>query len=250
MMKFLSRLLVVVMVVAVGAGAAPADKRAGSPVLVELFTSQGCSSCLPANALAGRLTRRDDLVVLSFHVNYWDYIGWRDPFATEATTGRQYHYAETLHERNVYTPQMVIAGMTPVVGSDEAAVMRAIDDASRRAPGGPQITVAHVGDRFRLSLGAGRYPGPPADVLLVLYDRRHETPVSRGENRGRTVVNHHVVRHIRPIGKWDGSAIQISLSESDVLGDDGRDGCVIIVQAAGQGPVITAAEFDMTTFAH
>jgi hypothetical protein len=244
-MKFLLRLLAVTVLLAAGAGAAPAGGSSGSPVLVELFTSQGCSSCPPADALAGRLTRRDDLVVLSFHVNYWDYIGWQDPFATEATTGRQHHYAETLHERTVYTPQMVIAGTTPVVGSDEAAVTRAIEKASRRSPGGPQITVARVGDGFRVSLGAGRYPGSPADVLLVLYDRRHETPVSRGENRGRTVVNHNVVRLIEPIGKWDGSESRIDLSHDDVVRDYGRNGCVIIVQAAGQGPVIAAANFDM-----
>ena len=247
-MKFLLRLLAVAVLLAAGAGAAPAGGRGGFPVLVELFTSQGCSACLPANALAARLARRGDLVVLSFHVNYWDYIGWQDPFATEATTRRQYHYAETLPERTVYTPQMVIAGEMQVVGSDEAAVMRAIEEAGRRSPGGPQIAIGRLGNRYRISLGAGRYPGPPADVLLVRYDRHHETAVSRGENRGRTVLDYHVVRHIRAIGKWDGSAIRIELSDTELLGDNQSDSCVIIVQAAGQGPVIAAAEFGMTAF--
>lgn len=230
------------------AAAMPAAADDAAPVLVELFTSQGCSSCPPADALAGRLAARDDVVMLSFHVNYWDYIGWKDPFASEATTRRQYAYATTLGERNVYTPQMVIAGDKPVVGSDERAVMRAIAKAARAAAPSPRIAIAIVrdGDGIRVSLGEGPPPQRPAEVILVRYDTRRETVVERGENAGRTIINHHVVRDFQIIGEWDGRASEITVDAEALGADHGRDGCAVVIQARDQGPVLAAADFAMS----
>lgn len=228
------------------AAAMPAAADDVAPVLVELFTSQGCSSCPPADALAGRLAARDDVVMLSFHVNYWDYIGWKDPFASEATTRRQYTYATALGERNVYTPQMVIAGHQPVVGSDERAVLQAIAKAAGAAAPGPRITVVRDGDGIRVSLGEGPPPQLPAEVILVRYDTRRETQVERGENAGRTIINHHVVRDFQVIGEWDGSASEITVDAAALGADHGRGGCAVVVQTRDQGPVIAAADFAMS----
>lgn len=232
--------------VVAASGIAAADNHSARPILVELFTSQGCSSCPPADALAGDLTERSDVIVLSFHVSYWDYIGWEDPFATDETTQRQYDYAEALRQRNVYTPQMVIGGSTHVVGSDVPSVLNALASTSRGLPRAPQIAIGKVGDKFRVSLGSGRYEDT-ADVLLVRYDSRHDTPVSRGENRGRTVTNYNVVRDLRKIGTWDGSETQIMLDSADLSGAKGEDGCTVIIQAPNTGPVIAVADFEMRT---
>ena len=228
------------------AAAMPGAADDAAPVLVELFTSQGCSSCPPADALAGRLAARDDVVMLSFHVNYWDYIGWKDPFASEATTRRQYAYATALGERNVYTPQMVIAGDKPVVGSDERAVMRAIAKAARAAAPTLRIAIVRDGDGIRVSLGEGPAPQLAAEVMLVRYDNRRETVVARGENAGRTIINHHVVRDFQVIGEWDGRASEITIDGEALGADHGRDGCAVVVQARGQGPVLAAADFSMS----
>jgi hypothetical protein len=224
------------------AAGAIADDGRQELVLVELFTSQGCSSCPPADALAGRLNEQDDVVVLSYHVNYWDYIGWEDPFATAETTDRQYQYAAALGQSNVYTPQMVIAGRTHVVGSDERKVRGAIADAAQVTGNGPAIAVAQVGDRFRISLGAAAYDGQ-ADVWLARFDNRHDTDVARGENRGRVMTNYNVVRDLRRVGGWNGDATQIVMESADLVADHGRDGCAVIVQAANHGPIISVAKF-------
>jgi len=236
--------LVAALLLLTTSGVANAAGQGSRPVLVELFTSQGCSSCPPADALAGELAGRDDVVVLSYHVSYWDYIGWQDPFATEETTQRQYDYAEALRQRNVYTPQMVIGGRTHVVGSDVKSVLNAVESVGDGLTRGPQIAIARVGQRFRVSLGSARYDGA-ADVLLVRYDSRHDTPVSRGENRGRTMTNFNVVRDVRKIGTWNGEETQIMLNDAALTTAHGQDGCAVIVQAPNTGPVFAVANFDM-----
>ena len=232
--------LVFAILMTIWATAAPAGDSA--PVLVELFTSQGCSSCPPADALARRLSEQDDVIVLSFHVNYWDYIGWEDPFATEQTTKRQYHYAEALGQRNVYTPQMVIGGATHVVGSDEVEVRRAIAELARSTGQGPAIAISRSGERFRISLGAAAYDGL-ADVWLAQFDSRHDTEVARGENSGRTMTNFNVVRQLHRVGTWDGESTQILLDSATMIAAHGQDGCAVIVQAANHGPIIAVAKF-------
>lgn len=215
-----------------------------SPVLVELFTSQGCSSCPPADALAGVLRARDDVVVLSYHVNYWDYIGWQDPFATEETTARQHAYARAMQQRSVYTPQMVIGGKVHRVGSDHAAVDLAISEALGDEMPAPIIASRLVGsDILRVEIGSGQ-PQGDAEILLVTYDRDHQTDVGRGENAGRQLRNYNVVKDIIKIGSWDGAAttVDVPWSGSNNLRNDG---CAVIVQAANHGPVIAAHDMLM-----
>ena len=231
---------------AAAAGAAAEDGRA-SPVLVELFTSQGCSSCPPADRFAGRLARRGGVLVLSFHVNYWDYIGWADPFATDATTRRQYAYARAMGQRGVYTPQMVVGGSAHVVGSDETAVLRAIERyrGARRGRGpGPRIALARTDGRLWVTLGAAPYEGT-ADVMLVRFDSRRDTAVTRGENRGRAISNFNVVRGYHRLGTWRGAAARLPIDEAEIAAGRANDGCAVIVQDEGAGPVVAAASFPM-----
>ncbi|MAG96309.1 MAG: DUF1223 domain-containing protein [Alphaproteobacteria bacterium] len=207
-----------------------------NPTVVELFTSQGCSSCPPADAFLGELAERDDLIALSFHIDYWDYIGWKDTFATSDTTARQHAYGRTLSQRYVYTPQMVIGGRSHVVGSQRHAVLAAIDS---MGGGGADVHLAtSPNGGLRIKIAPGQV-SPPADVWLMEYDRRHQVAIRRGENRGRTISYHNVVRGLTKLGRWDGSATEL---KSDIVASraGGRDGCVVIVQEANGGPILGA----------
>ena len=242
LMKPLATAVLATFAFLLGAAAWAGDAR--GPVVVELFTSQGCSSCVPADRLMGELAARDDVVALSFHVDYWDYIGWTDPFASAETTARQHAYARALGQRNVYTPEIVVGGVTHRVGSDTKAVRAAIRKV-RETPGvGAEVTIEMIGpDVLRVTVGASHYFGA-ADVVLVRYDERLETAVPRGENAGRTVVNHNVVREFRKIGSWSGQEKSFEVRWSETA-DRGGDHCAVIVQASGTGPVLGAARFDM-----
>jgi hypothetical protein len=215
--------------------------QAGSnKIVVELFTSQGCSSCPPADRYMGELAQRDDIIALTFHVDYWDYIGWRDTFATAETTGRQHAYGKALGQRYVYTPEMVIDGRNHKVGSDRLAVKMAL----REVAGQHSLAIGVSRDsngKVMVSLPAGK---GRADVLLVRYDRRHDVEVERGENAGKTLTYHNVVRDFRRIGRWDGRATSFSLDPAD-LRDGGRDGCAILVQADGTGPILGAVRIGL-----
>ena len=228
------------MISAVAAGLRPADAGSEvSPTLVELFTSQGCSSCPPADAFVGELARRTDVVALAFHVNYWDYIGWPDPFATEETTDRQRTYGWRMAQGRVYTPQIVVDGVLDAVGSRKNEVNRTIAFAQGLPRDHVEIeaeTEAKGG--FLVSLKGDR-PSSPAVVWMARYDAEHTTEVLRGENRGATLKNFNVVRELRKIGEWSGEAIDFHVMAAEMAArEGGNDGCVIIVQEEGDGMVL------------
>jgi len=209
------------------------------PTLVELYTSQGCSSCPPADAYAAELAKRDDVVVLTLHVDYWDYIGWKDRFASKATTDRQYRYVPSLGRGMVYTPQMVIDGVFDAVGSDKRAVARAIAKAQAAKRPRLDIGLSQADDGGLLVSVPGADFQGRATVWLARYDRRTETSVANGENAGRVLSTVNVVRDLRRVGSWDGRPLDLRLPESVLTsGEGGRDACVIIVQANGNGPVL------------
>jgi hypothetical protein len=199
------------------------------PVVVELFTSQGCSSCPPADAYLAELARRDNVLALSFHVDYWNYIGWKDPFSSAWATERQREYGRTLAQRYVYTPEMVVDGAAHAVGSNRAEVEGLIAAARRRD--GPPLGVAREGEALRVSIGAGAGSGT---LLLVRFEREHVTKIARGENGGRTLRNAHVVREIRRLGEWQGTPLTVEISAPE--GD-----AAILLQAAGHGRMLAAA---------
>lgn len=224
--------------------AMPEYAQAGEtrPVVVELYTSQGCSSCPPADALLAELARDPGVLALSFHVDYWDYIGWKDPFAAAAYTQRQRDYAATLGLRYVYTPQMVIDGKHDVVGSNRSAVMKAIERARTSAP---QVAVSlDSTEGGRAVLSAGAAPAEAATVWLIAFDDGHDTEVARGENRGRALHNSNVVRELTELGRWSGEAETFALDFAKAKAE-GRGGCAVIVQQGSGGPIIGAAVYDL-----
>jgi hypothetical protein len=217
------------------AAAVPAAGQAPSPVVVELFTSQGCSSCPPADALIEELTADPGVLPLSEHVDYWDYIGWKDPFSRPEATARQNAYARALNERFVYTPQIIVDGRTSVVGSRRHEVRAAIDEARRTFKVHP---VASADGRVRIPGGTVGQGGPAA-VWMVIFEREEKTRVERGENAGRTLTNANVVREWERIGTWTGQPLELKVDMAEYAG--GSEGCAVIVQAAnGTGPILGA----------
>jgi len=218
----------------------PAHADSGK-VVVELFTSQGCSSCPPADRFLGELAQRDDVIALSFHVDYWNYLGWSDPYSSADSTARQRDYRRALGLRYVYTPQMVVGGVDQAVGSGRGKILDAIE--RRRGKAGLAIAISHPAPgEAVVTLGAGKVPARPVPVLLFAYDRAHTTEIRRGENEGVTLTNRNVVRAHRRIGTWDGTKKTIRLSIKK-LGLGGRDGCAIIVQPEHGGEIYGAAAF-------
>ena len=221
-----------------GPALAGADK-----VVVELFTSQGCSSCPPADRLLGELAARDDVIALSFHVDYWNYLGWNDPFSSESSTNRQRAHRAALGLRYVYTPQIVIGGAAHEVGSHRGKVLRAIERV--RATQQVKVGITHPDKKTAIvSVGAGETPSGPATVWLFAYDKSHSTDIGRGENAGVKLVNTHVVRETRKIGEWDGNDLKITLPIT-MMGIEKQDGCAIVVQSKVGGQIYGAADFPL-----
>ncbi|MEM7170499.1 MAG: DUF1223 domain-containing protein [Pseudomonadota bacterium] len=213
-------------------------EQAERPVVVELYTSQGCYSCPPADDLLGELADIPNLVALSFHVDYWDYIGWKDEYALPGNSDRQRDYARALKHRFVYTPQMVIDGATHVVGSRRGQVLETIESiAEDQNESG--VTVDISGGKVRVS--GGQAPDGDATVWMAVYDREKTSDITRGENAGKKLAYHNVVREFRKLGSWDGDAAEFALSITD---PESHDGCAIIIQHGETGRVIAAA--DMT----
>jgi hypothetical protein len=200
-----------------------------SPVVVELFTSQGCSSCPPADAFLTDLAHtRADVLPLAFHVTYWDYLGWKDPYSLDAATARQHDYARQIGKDGVYTPQMVVDGTTGFVGSERSAGLAAISSAARKTV---PITLARDGQNLLVAIGAG---SGQARVLLVGFDRTHQTPIGRGENGGRTLTESNIVRSLTPIATWTGATL--SLRQSPPIGES-----FAVLLQADDGRIIGAA---------
>ncbi len=212
-----------------------AGSALGQPLtVVELFTSQGCSSCPPANANLATLAGRADVLALSFGVTYWDDLGWKDTFASKAYTDRQWDYARGLRHPNVFTPQIVINGRKDVVGT----TLGEIDRATKTLPplsGGPSVTLA----ADSVSLGASAKPTKPATVWLVRYDPAIvQVPVKRGENTGKTLPHRNVVRELTKLGVFNGSAQTLRLP----LNVHANLKTAILVQAGPGGPILAAAK--------
>jgi len=205
---------------------------AAHPVVVELFQSQGCSSCPPANANVAALADRPDVLALSFGVTYWDNLGWKDTFATPAYTARQWNYAHGFHHDNVFTPQVVINGRRDGVGVDKAE-LRGLLIAGDRGDGGPAVSIR----AGAVTVGAAPTRAS-ADVWLVRYDPRIvNVPIKRGENGGRTLPHKDIVRELTRLGRWSGSAETFALPRTA----DPVLRTAILVQAGRGGPILAAA---------
>ena len=202
------------------------------PVVVELFTSQGCSSCPPADALLGELERRDDVIALGFHISYWDRLAWKDPFSSQSSTDRQRAYARLFELGQVYTPQMVVDGAREMVGSDRAGVLAALHDARPETV----AAVTFAADRRSVTIGAGDGRG---SVLLVRFAKERTTRVIGGENARRTFQDANAVEALVSLGSWDRSPLRFAI-EPRAAGE----GIAVLVQAA-DGRMLGAAALQL-----
>ena len=202
---------------------------AAHPVVVELFQSQGCSSCPPANANVNKLAQRPDVLALSFAVTYWDQLGWKDGFATPANTQRQWDYAKGLGHSQVWTPQVVVDGRTDTVGSKPGEIDRLIAVAARPTTA-PSVTLAEGS----ASVGSGAPRA--ADVWLVRYDPRTlDVAIRAGENNGRTLPHRNIVKQLVKLGRWNGHAASYPLPPAAP-----GLATAVLVQGEGGGPILAA----------
>lgn len=202
--------------------------------VVELYTSQGCSSCPPADAYLGELASRPGILALSFHVDYWDYIGWKDPYADPRHSKRQRAFATQFSQRYVYTPQMIVHGAYQVVGSKKPDVEKAIDQVAGlvRVP----LKLTRSNGTYTVDIAAAA-SHKNVRVISVFYDSKHQTAVKRGENAGRKITNYNVVRELSEIAIWNGEAQTITFKKSDAGGDK----CAVLLQSSTTGQIIGAA---------
>jgi len=212
--------------------------------VIELFTSQGCSSCPPADKLAGELARDPSLVVISLAIDYWDYLGWKDTNALPGHGNRQRAYAHARGDREVYTPQAIVNGVAHVIGSDRAAIDAAIAQ-TRKRPGmmSVPVTLAVAGDQLTVTVPAGKGEPSKGEIWLCPVSTTVAVAISRGENSGHTVTYHNIVRRWVKLGDWTGSARTLTVPLREIPGE-GIDAAAVMVQAGSKespGPMLGAA---------
>ena len=203
------------------------------PAVVELFTSEGCSSCPPAEAYIGELAQRPSVLALAFHVDYWDDLGWRDRVGLPEAVLRQQAYAKSLRLVSVYTPQVVVDGSRDFVGTDRTSINRQLKDNRE----GVAVTLAVQDGELRVDV-SGAAGGAPSDVVLIAYQRSAVSAIGRGENSGRTLAEFNIVRAIQNLGSWAGGAQQYHAPVKGLPGE--ATDVAVLVQVAGQGRITGA----------
>lgn len=222
---------------------------AGEPrAVIELFTSQGCSSCPAADKLLGELSKDGSLITMSLPVDYWDYLGWKDTLALHGHSMRERAYANARGDREVYTPQVVVNGVMPVVGSDKAAIEKAIVETHEKAsPLILPVTLAVADGEITANVPAAADEHHKAEVWLCPITHQISVTVERGENSGRTLTYYNVVRGWVKLGDWDGTAKKFSMPLSEISAD-GINSLAVVVQsgrAAKPGVMLGAAKIDL-----
>ncbi len=222
------------------AAAEAADRPLG---VVELFTSQGCSSCPPADANLALLAQRPDVVALAYHVDYWDYLGWSDTLASPENTQRQRDYATALGQRTVYTPQAVINGRTHVNGADREAIERRLETSASEAMM-VDVSIAQGADSVVIEAGSHAAYEGKASLVLVYFEHMQAVDISRGENAGKRILYWNPVTGIQAAGMWHGKAMRLEIPSSEMK-RRGAGGCAVLLQGfrkdGAPGPIIGAA---------
>ncbi|WP_102110036.1 DUF1223 domain-containing protein [Oceaniglobus roseus] len=208
------------------------------PVVIELFTSQGCSSCPPADDLLTKLAGRDDVIALALHVDYWDYIGWKDVFGDPVHTKRQRGYARAAHSNTVYTPQLIVEGKDHVVGYRPMEVMDLIQK-HRDNPDAVQLIATRDGGVILIKAKVVGQVGNRMRVQLAEFTPQETVEIKRGENAGKTIAYSNIVRSWRTVGEWDGAA-PLSMAVKPVTDNP----AAVIIQEADYGPVVAAARIE------
>jgi len=217
-------------------GGCASASASGPRALLELFTSQGCSSCPPADKLLGELAADPSLVAMSVPIDYWDYLGWKDTLAEPAHSARQRAYAHARGDRQVYTPQIVVNGATHVVGSDHSAIERAIVQTDRNpAVMSVPVLLSLGGHSLDVKIAGGKeHTG--GEVWLCPLAKSVPVAIGRGENRGRTVTYHNVVRHWLKLGDFDGADLTWSVPISELVADESDVAAVFVQQGTREKP--------------
>ncbi len=216
------------------AGPALAQEHAARTIVVELYTSQGCDSCPRANRLMGRLREEDGVIALTFPVDYWDYLGWRDTFAQPAFTSRQRAYVGALEGRGLFTPQFIFDGVRSEAGGRPDRLQELIEEVRAEPVEGPDIAVQRRGRYMRVFIGSGPAQAHPADVWVASYEPGPVwVDVSSGENAGLRVPHYNLVRRISRLGAWTGAPVAFNRTLC-------RPACAVLVQAPNGGPVLSA----------
>jgi hypothetical protein len=215
---------------------------APEPVLAELFTSQGCSSCPPADQIWADLQKRQDLVAISFNIDYWDYIGWKDTLAHRENTLRQQAYAKAMGSRQVYTPQVIIDGKSDAVGNERKELLASLDariaqTRGKRLP----IRLSQSGNIVQIHVPAGT-AAEPATVWIAHTSSVRKVPITKGENSGRVMVYSNVVRDIASAGTWNGQALTLQVPVQPRDKGEATDGVAAWVQLGSHGQVLGAAQ--------
>jgi hypothetical protein len=218
--------------------------NAKRPVVVELFTSQGCSSCPPADAILGQLAARKDVIALSLPITYWDMLGWKDTLATDADTKRQKAYAQVMWRGGVYTPQIIVDGVNDVVGGRDAQIETTI---AARAADQQAVPVRLSADKraVHINIGIADVKDANATIWLFRVLPQVSVAITGGENKGHTYTYHNVVREIRALGMWKGQAFSLDLPRQELLGAS-HDSVAVIVQQGTYGRILGAAMLDHT----
>lgn len=226
--------------------AQPPVTKNTTPVLIELFTSQGCSSCPPADALLNQLRNEPNLITLSFSVDYWNYLGWRDTLSSPENSERQRDYALARGDGRVYTPQIVVDGIMHVNGANEAAVEMAVRKTSRRLKDVKvPMTMKAEGNSLVVDISAAPETSDMREgtVWLAVAKDKETVAITRGENRGKKITYSHPVRELTPIGIWKGEAMTLRLPLKE-LHTIGGECLVAMLQVEGSGPVLGAAAYE------
>lgn len=234
-------LAVAAILAATASDPAPAVAEGGPHVVLELFTSQGCSSCPAADAFVGDLAAHEDVLALTMPVRLWDFLGWADTLASDVLTKRQIAYSVARGDRDVFTPQLMANGEVSMLGSDRPGVLELVRQHDKPLP--VPLSLSLAGDVLTISAGKSDLEAGNATLWLLLIDREARVPIGDGENRGRRLTYFNVVREMRPIGMWKGRPMSFDLPLADVERGPGR-GCAVIAQLEtfkGPGRIVGAA---------
>ncbi|PZM09619.1 DUF1223 domain-containing protein [Rhizobium tubonense] len=211
------------------AGSVQAQELAKLKGVVELFTSQGCASCPPADAALAKLISQGDVVALAYHVDYWNYMGWDDTMSSKDNTARQYAYARTFGRSNVYTPQAIINGRDHLNGADLTAINLKVDQFDHQGKGlSVPVHAAMKGDELEIKIGAG---DGKANVVIAYFDREQMVTVKKGENTGRQIAYMHSVSDVETVGMWDGKPMSLVLP-ANVMEKADRQGLAVLLQTS------------------
>lgn len=218
-------------------------------VVVELFTSQGCMACPPADKIMAKIAGEEGVIALSWPVDYWDYLGWKDTFASAANTARQAAYNQSVGRNGVYTPQIIVNGRRQVVGSREGEIRALIQ--TLKSQGDIEVDVKLKGDREKLTIdisggNSGEITeGSSVSIWLVMYDSEQVVDIKYGDNRGRSLSYAHIVRGSQSLGSWNGGQMRLPIDMARVA-EVGADCIAVLIQEGGAGPILGAAKLRLS----